>query len=85
VAGRVDGRAYPSDLTDAEYAVPARWGWGRAGAATLQPRRRVVERTSAWLGHARRLSKEYERLCATSEALVLAAMTRLLARRLARL
>jgi putative transposase len=44
-----------------------------------------IERTFAWLGHARRLSKDYERLCATSEALVLAAMTRLLARRLARM
>jgi putative transposase len=50
----------------------------------LQPRRRVVGRTFAWLGHARRLSEEYERLCVTSEALDLAAMTRLLARRLAR-
>jgi putative transposase len=64
--------------------VPARPQPQRAGAATLQPRRWVVERTFAWLGHARRLSKDYERLCTTSEALVLAAMTRLLARRLAR-
>jgi transposase len=63
--------------------VPARPQPQRAGAATLQPRRWVVERTFAWLGHARRLSKDYERLCATSEALVLAAMTRLMARRLA--
>jgi putative transposase len=63
--------------------VPARPQPQRAGAATLQPRRWVVERPVAGLGHARRLSKDYERLCATSEALVLAAMTRLLTRRLA--
>ena len=48
------------------------------------PRRWVVERTFAWLGHSRRLSKDYERLCSTSEALIYATMTRLMARRLAR-
>jgi transposase len=34
------------------------------------PRRWVVERTFAWLGRNRRMSKDYERLCDTSEALV---------------
>jgi len=48
------------------------------------PRRWVVERTFAWLSHNRRMSKDYERLCATSEAFVYAAMTRLMVRRLAR-
>jgi putative transposase len=48
------------------------------------PRRWVVERTFAWLSHNRRLSKDYERLCATSEAFVYAAMVRLMVRRLAR-
>jgi putative transposase len=48
------------------------------------PRRWVVERTFAWLSHNRRLSKDYERLCATGEAFVYAAMTRLMVRRLAR-
>jgi putative transposase len=43
-----------------------------------------VERTFAWLSHNRRMSKDYERLCATSEAFVYAAMTRLMVRRLAR-
>jgi transposase len=28
----------------------------------------VVERTFAWLGQNRRMSKDYERLCATGEA-----------------
>jgi len=48
------------------------------------PRRWVVERTFAWLAHSRRLSKDYERLAATSEAWIYLAMTRLMLRRLAR-
>ncbi len=48
------------------------------------PRRWVVERTFAWLSQNRRMSKDYERLCATGEALVYAAMSRLMVRRLAR-
>ena len=47
------------------------------------PSRWVVERTFAWLSHNRRMSKDYERLCATSEAFVYVAMTRLMVRRLA--
>jgi putative transposase len=48
------------------------------------PRRWVVERTFAWLGRYRRLSKDYEFLTATSEAVIYLAMTRLLLRRLTR-
>src|SRR5215469_472609 len=48
------------------------------------PRRWVVERTFAWLSHSRRLSKDYERLCTTSEAWIYVAMIRLMAKRLAR-
>lgn len=48
------------------------------------PRRWVVERTFAWLGQNRRLSKDYERLCATSRAWIFLAMIRLMLRRLAR-
>jgi putative transposase len=48
------------------------------------PRRWVVERTFAWIDHNRRMSKDYERLCATSEAFIYAAMTRMMVRRLAR-
>jgi putative transposase len=48
------------------------------------PRRWVVERTFAWLGQNRRMSKDYERLPETGEAFVYVAMTRLMARRLTR-
>jgi putative transposase len=48
------------------------------------PRRWVVERTLSWIDQQRRMSKDYERLCASSEALVYAAMIRLMRRRLAR-
>jgi hypothetical protein len=43
-----------------------------------------VERTFAWISHNRRMAKDYERLCATGEAFVYAAMARLMVRRLAR-
>ncbi len=46
------------------------------------PRRWVVERTFAWLGRYRRLSKDYEELPETTEAWVYAAMTGLMLRRL---
>jgi putative transposase len=52
-------------------------------AFTVLPRRWVVERTFAWLGQNRRLSKDYERLCETSEVMVYAALSRLMVRRLA--
>ncbi|MDA0837132.1 MAG: IS5 family transposase [Planctomycetota bacterium] len=47
------------------------------------PRRWVVERTFGWLGRSRRLSKDYERLTDTSEAMIQLAMTRLMLKRLA--
>jgi putative transposase len=48
------------------------------------PRRWVVERTFAWLSQVRRLSKDYERLPETAEAMIYGAMSRLMLRRLAR-
>jgi putative transposase len=51
---------------------------------SVLPRRWVVERTFAWLGRYRRLSKDYEELTETSEAMIYAAMVRLMVRRLAR-
>jgi putative transposase len=47
------------------------------------PRRWVVERTFAWLGFARRLSKDYEFNFQSSEAMIYAAMIRIMLRRLA--
>lgn len=47
------------------------------------PRRWVAERAFAWISHNRRMSKDHERLCSTSEAFIQAAMTRLMVRRLA--
>ena len=49
------------------------------------PKRWIVERTFAWLGRYRSLSKDYERLPQTSEALVYAAMSHLMLRRLTRI
>ena len=46
------------------------------------PRRWVVERTFAWLDNNRRMSKDYERYCQTSETFTYIAMTRLMLNRL---
>lgn len=46
------------------------------------PRRWVVERTFAWLGRSRRLSKDYEALPETGEAWVRIAMIHLMLKRL---
>ncbi len=48
-------------------------------------RRWVVERTFSWIDQNPRMSKDYERLCASGEAFVYAAMSRLMLRRLIRL
>jgi len=50
----------------------------------LLPKRWVVERTFAWLGNFRRLSKDYEVKPAHEEAIIYLASTSLLSRRLAK-
>ncbi|MEO3768740.1 IS5 family transposase [Streptomyces sp. B8F3] len=47
------------------------------------PRRWVVERSFAWLLRSRRLSRDFERRCDSSEAMILWSMTMLMTRRLA--
>jgi transposase len=69
---------------------PRRWGWYPIDgeppplpAFTVLPRRWVVERPIAWIGRYRRLSKDYEYLPESSEAMIYLAMSRLMLRRLA--
>jgi putative transposase len=70
-----------------------RWGgWAfvvvqRLGGTTgfvVLPKRWVVERTFAWVGRNRLAAREYEERTDSSEAVVYAAMVRLMLRRLAR-
>ncbi len=57
---------------------------GQKGFAVI-PRRWLVERTFAWLGRYRRLSKDYEYHVQTSQAMIYVAMSHLMVRRLGRL
>ena len=64
------------DLQFQRVALPARF--------EPLPRRWVVERSFAWIGRNRRMSKDYEFLPATSEAWVYLSMLRTMLKRLAR-
>ncbi len=70
----------------------SRWGWVRndvepepmpAGFEVIR-RRWVVERTFAWICRNRRMSRDYEFLAQTTEALIYVTMIRLMLRRLAK-
>lgn len=52
-------------------------------AFQVLPRRWVVERTFGWLNLQRRLSKDYEALCETTESWIYIAMTGVMLKRLA--
>jgi transposase len=66
-------------------AIMALWaGREAAWGFVVLPRRWVVERTFAWLSHARRLAKDYERLPENGVAMILWAMSRIMLRRLTR-
>ncbi len=56
----------------------------RSHSFAVLPRRWVVERSFAWLGRYRRLSKDYEALTATSAAMIWAAASTTMLRRLAK-
>ena len=83
-------------LFDAGYDSPALLHWcshlfdvsaeivrrGDTTTFTVLPKRWIVERTFAWLGKCRRLSKDYEHVPAVSESWVYVAMIHLMLRRL---
>lgn len=54
------------------------------GTFAVQTHRWLVERTFAWWGGLRRLSKDYEFQVESSEALIYAGMSQLMLRRLVR-
>jgi putative transposase len=71
------GQDFPIDIELVKRAE------GQRGFKVI-PRRWVVERTFAWLTQYRRLSKDYEYLLTTADAMIYAAMVRLMLRRLSR-
>jgi putative transposase len=74
-----DFQAWVEDTFDVEFEISLR-PTGVKGFV-LVPMRWIVERTFAWLGRYRRLSKDYERLTEMSEGMVyLASISRLLKR-----
>lgn len=68
-----------SEVNQARLMVVKRTGPG----FKVLPKRWIVERTFAWLGRNRRLSKDYEQLVVVSEAFVKLGMIRLMTARLA--
>jgi putative transposase len=56
----------------------------RAQGFVVLPKRWIVERTFAWVGKYRRLSKDYEYHTAASEAMIYVAMIHIMVRRIAR-
>jgi putative transposase len=57
----------------------------KAKGFVVIPKRWIVERTFGWFNRYRRLSKDYELLPATSEAIIQVTMIHLMIRRLARI
>lgn len=73
--------AHCRHLYDVDYEVVKRTGSG----FELLPRRWVVERSFAWFGKYRRLSKDYEQRLDVSESFLYFCSIHLLVRRLAKL
>jgi len=70
----------PSDIPPDQIDW-SKYGWQTPGFQVL-PRRWGAERDFAWQGQSRRLSKDYERLCTTSEVMIYVCMIQLMLQRL---
>jgi len=81
--------AYRGAATAASVAETGRWRLeivGRGDAKGFVPlaKRWIVERTFAWLGRCRRLTKDFENLAVNALAFLCLGMIRLMLRRLTR-
>ena len=72
------------DLMGWELEIVKRSETQPKGTFAVQPRRWIVERTFAWWGGLRRLSRDYEYQVESSEALIYVGMSRLMLRRMTR-
>jgi transposase len=83
--------AYQGATTATAVSALSRWELvevvkrsNQAQGFVVLPKRWIVERTFAWLGRCRRLSKDFETLTRTALAFLRLAMIRLMLRRIAR-
>jgi transposase len=82
--------AYQGPATATAVSALGRWELevvkrsDQAQGFVVLPKRWIVERTFAWLGRCRRLSKDFETLTRTALAFLRLAMIRLMLRRIAR-
>jgi putative transposase len=77
-------RAWVREWNTEGVAIDPKKLLAEIGPRPFLPKRWIVERTFAWLGQNRRMSKDYERLPESGKAFIYVAMSRLMARRLAR-
>ena len=78
-------RAWVREFNKEGVAIDTEKFMPQKGPRPFLPKRWIVERTFSWISQNRRMSKDYERLPESSEAFIYVAMSRLMARRLARL
>jgi len=76
--------AWVREFNKEGVAIDAKKFMPPKGPRPFLPKRWIVERTFSWLGQNRRMSKDYERLPESAEVFIYVAMSRLMARRLAR-
>jgi putative transposase len=74
-------RAWVREFNKEGVAIDSEKLMAEKGPRSFLPKRWIVERTFAWLGQNRRLSKDYEWLPESGEAFIYVAMSRLMARR----